>query len=44
MHLFTDSAAKAFTDPEGDYQIVINLAGETKLSQEDTVSDNRHCH
>jgi len=32
-----DSAAKAFTDPEGDYQIVINLAGETKLSQEDTV-------
>jgi len=31
------SAANAFTDPEGDYQIVINLAGETKLSQEETV-------
>jgi len=32
-----DSAAKAFTDPEGDYQIVINLAAESKLSQEATV-------
>lgn len=32
-----DAVAKAFTDPEGDYNIVINLAGETKLSQSDGV-------
>jgi len=32
-----DAATKAFIDPEGDYDIVINLAGETKLSQEDSV-------
>jgi len=32
-----DAAAKAFVDAEGDYTIVFNLAGETKLSQEDSV-------
>jgi len=32
-----EGAAKAFQDPEGDYNIVINLAGETKLSQQDNV-------
>lgn len=32
-----EGAAKAFTDPEGDYNIVINLAAETKLSQSDSV-------
>jgi len=32
-----DGAAKAFTDPSGDYSIVINFAGETKLSQQDNV-------
>jgi nucleoside-diphosphate-sugar epimerase len=28
-----ESVAKAFADPEGDYNIVINLAAETKLAQ-----------
>jgi len=32
-----DSAAKAFTDADGEYDIVINLAGETKLSQSSEV-------
>jgi len=32
-----EAAAKAFTDPEGDYDIVFNLAAETKLSQQDSV-------
>jgi len=32
-----DSVARAFKDSEGDYNIVINLAGETKLSQSDEV-------
>jgi len=32
-----EATAKAFQDPEGDYNIVINLAGETKLSQQDNV-------
>jgi len=32
-----EGAAKAFTDPSGDYSVVINLAGETKLSQSDNV-------
>jgi len=32
-----EATAKAFHDPEGDYNIVINLAGETKLSQQDNV-------
>jgi len=32
-----DSVARAFKDPEGDYNIVINLAGETKLSQSEEV-------
>jgi nucleoside-diphosphate-sugar epimerase len=32
-----DSVARAFKDSEGDYSIVINLAGETKLSQSDEV-------
>jgi len=32
-----EGAAKAFADSEGDYDIVINLAGETKLSQEESV-------
>jgi len=32
-----DAAAKAFVDPEGDYNIVFNLAAETKLSQDDSV-------
>eukprot|EP01114_Cavostelium_apophysatum_P001367 TRINITY_DN1117_c0_g1_i1.p1 TRINITY_DN1117_c0_g1~~TRINITY_DN1117_c0_g1_i1.p1 ORF type:complete len:369 (-),score=87.04 TRINITY_DN1117_c0_g1_i1:65-1171(-) len=32
-----EGAAKAFTDPEGDYPIVINLAAETKLSQQENV-------
>jgi len=32
-----DAVNKSFIDPEGDYNIVINLAGETKLSQEDKV-------
>jgi len=32
-----DATAKAFQDSEGDYNIVINLAGETKLSQQDNV-------
>jgi len=31
------NASKAFTDPEGDYNIVVNLAGETKLAQSDQV-------
>jgi len=32
-----EGAAKAFTDPSGDFSVVINLAGETKLSQSDNV-------
>jgi len=32
-----EGAAKAFSDPEGDYTIVFNLAAETKLSQQDNV-------
>jgi len=32
-----EGAAKAFNDPEGDYDIVVHLAAETKLSQADTV-------
>eukprot|EP01114_Cavostelium_apophysatum_P012273 TRINITY_DN2725_c0_g1_i1.p1 TRINITY_DN2725_c0_g1~~TRINITY_DN2725_c0_g1_i1.p1 ORF type:complete len:369 (+),score=90.97 TRINITY_DN2725_c0_g1_i1:75-1181(+) len=32
-----DGAAKAFTDPEGDYTIVFNLASETKLAQQENV-------
>jgi len=32
-----EGAAKAFTDASGDYSIVFNLAGETKLSQQDSV-------
>jgi len=35
-----DGAAKAFTDAEGDYTIVFNLAGETKLGQEDKVYED----
>jgi len=32
-----DGAAKAFTDSTGDYNVVFNLAAETKLSQQDSV-------
>jgi len=32
-----EGAAKAFTDSTGDYNIVFNLAAETKLSQQDSV-------
>jgi len=32
-----EAVARAFKDAEGDYNIVINLAGETKLSQNDEV-------
>jgi len=32
-----EGAIKAFTDSTGDYQIVFNLAAETKLSQQDSV-------
>jgi len=31
------SAEKAFTDPEGAYDIVVNLAAETKYGQSDEV-------
>ena len=31
------SAEKAFTDPEGAYDFVINLAAETKYGQSDEV-------
>ena len=31
------SAEKAFNDPEGAYDIVINLAAETKYGQSDEV-------
>lgn len=33
----TASAEKAFTDPEGSYDIVVNLAAETKYGQSDEV-------
>jgi len=32
-----DGATKAFTDPEGSFDVVFNLASETKLSQQDAV-------